>query len=268
MESLVLQIGDCNGSATYQMLMNHIFSEHLGVWMDVYLDDIIIYSYTLEDHMEHIRTVFKILRENKFYLSADKMQLFAREINILGHIIDEQGIRMDPHKVDSVANWKVPTSRTLLQSFLGAVGFLAPDCAGIRIPMGVLTPLTGVNRPWRWDATAQRAFDEVKQIVSAHRDQHRVAINYEKNAPWINLVTDACLTGGSGYLSQGDDLETAKVCAFWSGKFNPAQQNYPVHELELLAIVESLKRFRGMLHGARFRICTDHKALQYFMSQK
>ena len=143
MESLVMQIGDCNAPATYQTLMNHIFAAYIGVFMDVYLDDIIIYSYTVEEHVKHIRTVFRILRENKFYLSADKMQLFAQEINILGHIIDEHGIRMDPHKVDSVAKWKVPTNRALLQSFLGAVGFLAPDCFGIRIPMGVLTPLTG-----------------------------------------------------------------------------------------------------------------------------
>lgn len=87
-------------------------------------------------------------------------------------------------------------------------------------------------------------------------------------APKINLVTDASLTGGSGFISQGEELPKSKVVAFWSGKFNPAQQNYPVHELELLAIVESLKRFRGMLHGTKFRICTDHKALQYFMTQK
>lgn len=268
MESLVMQIGDCNGSATYQSLMNHIFSEHLGVWMDVYLDDIIVYSDSLEDHVRHIQTVFQILRNNNFYLSVDKMQLFAQELKILGHIIDGDGIRMDPHKVDSIANWKVPTSRALLQSFLGAVGFLAPDCYGIRIPMGVLTPLTGKNRPWRWGATEQRAFEEIKTLVVAWRDQHRVALDYSADAPKINLVTDASLTGGSGFISQGDELATSKVVAFWSGKFNSAQQNYPVHELELLAIVESLKRFRGMLHGTKFRICTDHKALQHFMSQK
>jgi hypothetical protein len=69
-------------------------------------------------------------------------------------------------------------------------------------------------------------------------------------------------------VSQGDDLKTAKVVAFWSGKFNSAQQNYPVHEQELLAIVESLKRFRGLLHGAKFRISTDHKVLEHLMQQK
>lgn len=175
---------------------------------------------------------------------------------------------MDPNKVDSVSKWKVPTSKSLLQSFLGAVGFLAPDCYGIRIPMGTLTPLTGKNRPWRWEATEQRAFEDIKNKVLAWRDQHRVALDYKSGAPTINLVTDASLTGASGFISQGNELPNSQVVAFWSGKFNSAQQNYPVHELELLAIVESLKRFRNMLHGTRFRICTDHKALQHFMNQK
>ncbi|TFY57697.1 hypothetical protein EVJ58_g6867 [Rhodofomes roseus] len=268
MESLVMQQGDCNAGATYQMVMNHIFAPYIGVFMDVYLDDIIIYSDTVEAHMEHVRIVFSVLRREKFYLSPTKMKFFAKELRILGHIIDRKGIAMDPHKVDSIANWKVPTNKSLLSSFLGAVGFLAPDCPGIRIPMGVLAPLTGATTAWRWNQTHQRAFEQVKDIVSTWRDNRRVALDYSQDAPTINLVTDASLTGASGYISQGDDLKSAKVVTFWSGKFNSAQQNYPVHEQELLAIVESLKRFRGLLHGAKFRICTDHKALEYLMSQK
>ncbi|KAJ3474471.1 hypothetical protein NLI96_g12441 [Meripilus lineatus] len=239
MESLVLQQGDCNGPATYQTLMNHIFAPYIGVFMDVYLDDIIIYSNTIEDHMRHVRTIFEILRREKLYLGADKMQFFAQKLKILGHVIDKEGIAMDPHKVDKVANWKVPTNKSLLSSFLGAVGFLAPDCKGIRIPMAVLTPLTGGTSLWRWTETHQRAFEEVQTIVQQHADHRRKPLNYSKDAPRINLVTDASMTGASGYISQGNDLKTAKVVTFWSGKFNSAQQNYPVHEQELLAIVES-----------------------------
>ena len=109
--------------------------------------------------------------------------------------------------------------------------------------MGVLAPLTGAAKPWLWTATHQRAFEQVKQIVQASRDRRRVALDYSPEAPPINLVTDASLTGASGYISQGSDLRTAQVITFWSGKFNSAQQNYPVHEQELLAIIESLKRF-------------------------
>ncbi|KAJ8456367.1 hypothetical protein ONZ51_g12171 [Trametes cubensis] len=243
MVSLVLQQGDVNGPTTYQMVMNHIFAPYIGVFMDVYLDDIVIYSDTIEDHMKHIHIVLDVLRRERFYLGADKMNFFATRLKILGHVIDEHGIAMDPHKVDSVANWKVPTNKSLLSSFLGAVGFLAPDCEGIRIPMGVLAPLTSSTKIWKWHETHQRAFDEVKRKVHQWRDNHRIALDYSAEAPTIDLVTDASLTGASGYISQGDDLAMSRVVTFWSGKFNPAQQHYPVHEQELLAIVESLKQF-------------------------
>ena len=241
MESLVMQQGDCNTGATYQMLMNHIFASYLGMFVYVYLDDIIIFSDSIKEHVNHVRIVFDILRKEKLYLGPNKMQFFAEELKILGHVIDNKGISMDPHKVDKVLNWKSPTNKELLRSFIGAVGFLAPDCKGIRIPMGHLSSLTTESRQWHWDDTTQRAFDEVKQIVNDHRGQRRVALNYAKEAPPIWVMTDGCLTGGGGYVSQGFDPDETKVIGFWSGKWNSAQQNYLVHELELLVLVETLK---------------------------
>ena len=120
--------------------------------------------------------------------------------------------------------------------------------------MGHLSGLTSESHPWRWDDTAQRAFDEVKKIVNDHRDQRREALDYAKDAPPIWVTTDGCLTGGGGYVSQGSNPDKAKVVGFWSGKWSSAQQNYPVHELELLALVETLKRFRGILHGTKFTV--------------
>ena len=268
MMSLVMQQGDCNAGATYQTLMNHIFAPYLGVFVYVYLDDIIIFSDSIEEHVKHVRIVFDILREQKLYLGPSKMQFFAEELKILGHVIDDKGISMDPHKVDKVLNWKAPSNKGLLRSFIGAVGFLAPDCKGIRIPMGQLSGMTSESRPWRWDDTAQRSFDEVKKIVNDHRDQRREAIDYSTDAPPIWVTTDGCLTGGGGYVSQGIDPDNAKVVGFWSGKWSAAQQNYPVHEQELLALVESLKRFRGILHGTKFTVRTDHKALIHLKKQR
>ena len=264
MESLVMQQGDCNAGATYQTLMNHLFASYLGVFMFVYLDDIIIFSDTIEDHIKHVRIVFDVLRKERLFLKANKMQFFAEELKILGHIIDDGGIRMDPHKVDKITNWKTPTNKDLLRSFIGAVGFLAPNCKGIRIPMGHLSSLTTETCPWKWDDTAQRSFDSVKQIVNEHRDNRRKALDYSEGADPIYVTTDGCLTGGGGYVSQGKDPETSNIVSFWSGKWNAAQQNYPVHEQELLALVETLKRFHGILHGTRFEIRTavDAQLLQ------
>ena len=88
MVSKVMQLGDCNSRATYQVLMNHIFQPYLSDWMDIYLDDLVIYSDTIEDHIRHLRTVIDILCKEKFYLSKHKIQLFQKELKILGHIVN------------------------------------------------------------------------------------------------------------------------------------------------------------------------------------
>ena len=187
MESLV-----CNGPASYQTLMNYVFAPYIGVFMDVYLDDIVIYSDSITAHVDHIRLVFEVLRREKPYLGADKMNFFSTTLRILGHVIDEHGIIMDPHKVDKVSNWKQPTNKALLNSFIGAVGYLAGDCKNIRIPMAILNKRAGATKLWRWGSTEQWAFEEIKQIVQDYRNNNLIAIDYSPNAEYINVVTDAC----------------------------------------------------------------------------
>jgi hypothetical protein len=236
--------------------------------MDVYLDDIVIYSDTPEDHVKHVKLVIDRLHENKFFLSSHKLQFFKDELHILGHVIDAEGIRMDPAKVDTILNWKTPTNKALALSFIGSVGYLASGCMDVRIPMQPIQRVAAPTTIWRWTSTEARAFAAVKEIVHKWRNTRRRSIDYSPNAPPCNLCCDASLTGGSGVLSQGNDYLSADVIAFWSGKFNSAQQNYPVHELELLAIVESLKRFAHLLQGLKFRVYTDHKGLEWITTQK
>jgi RNase H-like domain found in reverse transcriptase/Reverse transcriptase (RNA-dependent DNA polymerase) len=268
MESLVLQQGDCNGPATYQTLMNFLFAGYIGVWMDVYLDDIMVYSDTISDHIKHLRTVFKILKREKLFLNSKKMQFLSPELEILGHRITDAGIIMDPHKVDAIAKWPTPTNKDLLASFIGAVGYLAGGTRGIRIPMAILNKITGSTKTWRWGPTEQRAFDQTKALVEAYRKETRKPLPYEPDAPRIWLITDASMTGAAGHVCQGNNWKTAKPVAFWSGKFSSAEQAYPTHEQELLAIFESLKRFRHHLLGIKFTIVTDHERLEKFMTQK
>lgn len=184
-----------------------------------------IYSNSAEEHVKHCKIVIDRLRENHFYLAERKLQFFKEESNVLGHVIDRHGILMDPDKVDKVVNWKTPTNKSLTALFIGAVGYLAPGCKNICIPMQVLFKIAAPTHVWRWGVTEARAFQQVKDTVDKWRDLRRIAINYSKGAPTINLVCDACMTGGSGVISQGDDFLKAKVIAFWNGKFNPAQQN-------------------------------------------
>jgi hypothetical protein len=160
---------------------------------------------------------------------------------------------MDPDKVDSGLAWKVPTNRELLRGFLGSVGYLTDDLESVRVPMGILHGLTSDSVPFRWTFTHQRAFEDIKATVSQGRDHHRRALNYSPGADPIWLVSDGCSSGIAAVVCQGPDWKNAKVPAFFSAKLNSAQQNYPVHEIEMLAGIEAMLRHRDILQGCDSR---------------
>ena len=112
----------CYVSGTYE---SHI------VWMDMYLDDIVIYSDMLEDYVEHVKIIIDILAKENFYLSKQKLKILCEELKILSHIIDGDGIHMDSAKIDNVLAWKVPTNWNLLHGFLSSVGYLDDDLVSI-----------------------------------------------------------------------------------------------------------------------------------------
>lgn len=268
MISNVIQIGDCNAPAMYQALMNYLFSAYIGHFLDVYLDDIIVYSNNLEDHINHIKLILDILHREKLYLSEKKLLILQSEMKVLRRIIDDEGIRMDPDKVDVLLKWKTPTNWDLLRGFLGSAGYLADDIDRVRLPMGILHGLTGDTVPFRWDFTHQRAFEDIKRLTSVCRDHHRKPLRYGDGAPPVNAVTNGCGTGIAGVVSQGIDWRKADVAAFFSAKLNTAQQNYPVHKIEMLAGVETMLRHRDILQGVHFRWYTDHKGLIHLLEQK
>ena len=268
MVSQVVQMGDHNTPAMYQALMNHIFSAYISQFMDVYLDDIIIYSDTLEEHIWHVKSVLDILIKERLYLSGSKLRFIAPQLKLLGHIIDDEGIQMDVAKVDSVIGWKVPTNRDLLCGFIGSVGYLADNIPNVWIPMGILSSLTGNTVPFHWGYNKKWAFNEVKELVQCAQDHRHVPLDYADGAPLIWMVTDGCAMGVSGLVSQGDDWKSALIAAFFSAKLNPAQQNYAVHEIEMLAGVETMLRHVDILQGAKFKWLTDHKGLIYLLNQK
>ena len=197
MVSQVIQIGDCNAPATYQALVNHLFSSYIGRFMDVYLDDIVIYCNSLEDHVKQVRLVLDILKREKLYLSKGKFRFLAEELTILGCVIDNAGIRMDPDKVDTVVKWKTPTNRDLLRGFIGSVGYLADDVPGVRLPLGILSAITGDAVPFRWGFTEQRAFEDVKDLVHRAREHRRLPLDYSAGA---SLLRFSSLFPLSSYL--------------------------------------------------------------------
>jgi hypothetical protein len=162
----------------------------------------------------------------------------------------------------------VPTNRDLLRGFLGATGYLADDIDHVRIPMGILHTLTSDSVPWRWGETQQGAFDEIHSQAVSCKTHHRKPLTYGLNSPPVNMVTDGCITGLAGVISQGANWKMATVAAFFSAKLSPTQQNYPVHEIELLARIETMMRYWDILQGVKFRWFMDHKGLIHLVHQK
>jgi hypothetical protein len=172
MLSLVMQQRDCNTSATFQMIMTNIFAPYIGVFLEVYLDDIFIFSDNLDDHIKHVQLVMGLLQKHKFFISEKKLNLLQKEMRILGRVVSNGGIRMDANKVDDLCKWKTPTNRDLLQGFLGSAGYLADNIDWVRIPMGILSELTGDMVPFRWEYTHQRVFEDVKAMAVSCKEHH------------------------------------------------------------------------------------------------
>lgn len=136
-ESLIMQQGDCNAPSTFQRLMTRLFFKQIGKSVHVYLDDIFIFSFSIEEHERHLSEVFDVLRKAKFYLSSTKFDLYSERMDCLGHIIDDDGIHVDGEKMQCIRDWRTPQFGEI-QRFLGLVQYIAhfmPDVSAYTTPL-------------------------------------------------------------------------------------------------------------------------------------
>ena len=260
-EFLVMPFGLTNAPATFMHLMQQTFRKYLDDFVIVFLDDVLVYSRSKEEHDKHLRIVLETLRENKLYAKLSKCEFYSKEISFLGHVINEHGIKMEPSKVDAVSKWPQPKNVHDIRSFLGLAGYyrrFVKDFSKIASP---LTELLHKSKKFQWTDEQEQAFHTLKVAVSS--------------AP-VLIVPDpklayTVLTDASGYAigaalcqDHGNGLQP---CAYLSRKMNEHEKNYPVHEQELLAIVHALREWRHYLLGNRFTVITDHRSLQYLATQ-
>jgi hypothetical protein len=226
-EWLVMPQGLCNAVATFQRYMNWVLRKYVGKFCAVYIDDIAIWSNSVEEHEEHVRLILEALREAGICASKDKSILFADEILFLGHIISSRGVEVAQDKVDKILAARTPTSTTMIKEFNGLANYIGQFIPGLSHWTTVLSSLTKKNVKFEWEPIHQEAFDNIKRL--AKNTPICKPVNYD-SSDTIMLVADASNRGVGGYYGQGNDYKTMVPAGFHSRAFNPAEKNYPTHD--------------------------------------
>ncbi|GJS84953.1 reverse transcriptase domain-containing protein [Tanacetum coccineum] len=257
-EFTVMPFGLTNAPAIFMDLMNRVCRPYLDKFVIVFIDDILIYSKTQEEHVEHLRLVLELLKKEKLYAKFSKCEFWLREVQFLGHVINGNGIHVDPSKIEAVKNWKAPRTPTEVRSFLGLAGYYRRFIENFSKIAKSLTVLTQKSKTFDWGEEQELAFQTLKDKLC--------------NAPVLALPDgpeDFVVYCDASGIGLGCVLmQRGKVIAYASRQLKIHEENYTTHDLELGAVVFALKIWRHYLYGTKSVIYTDHKSLQHIFSQK
>jgi hypothetical protein len=258
-EFLRLPFGLKNAPAEFSRIMFMVLG-NLN-FVEIYLDDITIHSKTLEEHVEHILEVLQRLKEANLRLNAEKCTWCAKEIKILGHIVKNNSVSMDPAKIESIKTWNNPKTVKQLQKFLGLCNYYKRFVENFSKIAAPLFKLLKKDNKFDWDDSCQSAFDELKRKLVSYP----ILRQPDWSKPFL-LYTDASGYALGAILSQCDNDNKEYVCAYASRILKNAEVHYGITEKECLAVVYAVKYFRVYLYGSKFTIITDHSALSWLMN--
>ena len=246
--------------------MNVALRHLLGKICHIYLDDIVIWLETVEEHMKHLHLVLEVLHMAKLYCNPKKCHFYLLELDFLGHHVSAWSIEANTSKVDKILNWPVPKNTTDVRSFLGLVRYIACFLPQLTDFMHILTPLTTkeARREFpTWTMEHNTAFEGIKALVVSRECLTTIDHNnLGDNKVYVTCDASDWRTGAT--LSCGPSWESAQPVTFTSMQLKGAEKNYPVHKKELLVIVWALKKWRSDLLGIPIVVYTDHRTLQNF----
>lgn len=263
-EWVVMPFGLSNAPSTFQRFMNLVLQPFLNKFVMVYLDDIVIYSNSIEEHKHHLKSVLETLQKNHLVAKLSKCAFFYEQIGFLGFIIGNGKVQTDPGKIEKVKEWPIPKTVKDCQSFLGLTGFYRRF---IKNYSQITAPLTDYNsNKTPWGEKQTEAFYTLKEkMINAPILQAPI---FEEGYSF-RLTTDASDTCLGFVLEQLDrDGKLLGVIQYGSAKLHAAELNYPVREKEFYAVIKALHKFRSYLMYRKFLICTDHHSLIYLKQQK
>ena len=271
-----MPFGLCNAPATFQRLMEICMGELNLRDCLIYLDDIIIFSSTFEEHLKRLQAAFKNLERHNLKLKPSKCEFFKECVTYLGHVVSADGIQTDPSKTEAVKNWPVPKNTKDVRKFLGFTGYyrrFVKEYASIVRPLNDLlvghpTNAHGKKKPSSEKATPFKWTDEQQQSFETIKDQlmNPPVLGYADYRLPFTLHTDASGTSLGAALYQQQNGAN-RVIAFASRSLKPSEKNYPAHKLEFLALKWAVtEKLHDYLYGTKFEAVTDNNPLTYVLT--
>ena len=259
-EYVRMPFGLKNAPSTFQRVMDNVLQDLQGKICLCYMDDIIIFSTSLQEHMQSLSKVFERLRRSNLKVQLDKSEFLHKEIGFLGHIVSNDGVKPNPDKIRAVQDFPIPQTEKQIKSFLGLIGYYRKF---IKNFADLTKPLTECLRKGKKIVLIYvNSFNKCKEILC-----NNSILQYPDFNNDFILTTDASNYAIGAVLSQGIIGQDKPIC-YASRTLTQTEQNYRTIEKELLAIVWSCKYFRPYLFGRRFKIVTDHKPLTWLFNLK
>ncbi|SLM38653.1 retrotransposon nucleocapsid protein [Lasallia pustulata] len=254
-----------NVSSSFQHYINDTLQGYLDVFCTAYIDDILIYSNSREEHTAHVNKVLECLQTASLQVDISTCKFNVIEVCYLCMIITTDGIRMDPQKVQAVVDWKIPTCVKDIQAFIGFANFYQRFVQAFSKVVAPLIALVRKDVPFEWIEDCQKAFDLLKKQVTtapilAHFDPTKEIIVETDASDWVS----------AGIPSQYSVDNILRPVAFFSKKHSAQEVNYKIYDKELLAVICAFEEWQPELEGSAFpiKVITDHRNLEYFTSTK
>jgi hypothetical protein len=223
----------------------------------VFINDILIYSKNKEEHVEHLRLVLQVLRENQLYTNFSKCDFFQKQVHYLGHVISKEGVAVDPDKIKSIMEWPTPKDVSNIRSFKGLAEYYRRFIKGFSKIGCPITTLQKKGIKFIWTSKCEERFQELKYLLT-----HAPMLKITNPDNDFLVCTDACKERLGGVL-----MQEGHVICYTSRKLNEHEINYVTHDLELASIVHALKMWRQYLLGRIFLLMTDHCGLRHLFDQ-
>lgn len=252
-----------NAPSELQRLADALFGPEFDENAFCYLDDLILVSEDLQSHFKLLNRVYERLRDAGLTINLKKSEFCKAELKYLGYMVDSQGLRTDPIKIESIQNFPVPKNAKQIRAFIGLCGYFRRFIKGFSSIAAPLTKLTGSKNGisnFAWSPEAETAFGDLKKALTS-----APVLSCPDFTKPFAIHCDASSAGIGGVLIQTiDGLE--HPIAYYSRCLNTHERNYGITERELLAVLDSVTHFRPYIEGAHFKVVTDHSSLKWLGS--